>query len=105
VTVEFPAHPDYKPLYNDPSHPDKITGVPVMSISTIEYALYDKDGFHLASLSRLSLLGVGNDLSVNAQEAKTFQHTGFIPSALARRAASGRVNIQAGYVPEPRKHE
>jgi hypothetical protein len=86
VTVEFPSHPDYKPGHNDPSHPDKITFWPVMTISKIDYELFDKDGFHLASLSLL-----GTDLVVETQE--TFHHTGFISSALARRAVSGRVNI------------
>jgi hypothetical protein len=98
LTMEFPEHPDYKPMHDDPAHPDKITAVPVMTISKIEYELYDKDGFHLASLF-LS----GSDVAVGVGETKTFQQTGFISSALARRAASGRVNIRAGYVPEPRK--
>jgi len=98
LAVEFPEHPDYKPMHNDPARPVKITVVPVMTISKIEYELYDKDGFYLTSLT-LS----GTDLAVKVGETKTFQQTGFISSALARRAASGRINIQAGYVPEPRK--
>jgi hypothetical protein len=97
--VEFRKHPDYKPLHDDPAHPDKVTAVPVMTISKIDYELYDKDGFLLTTLA------LSAELAIEVGESKTFQHTGFISSALARRAASGRINIQGGYVPELRKSE
>jgi hypothetical protein len=89
VILEFPKHPDYKPQSGF---------TPVMPIEKIDYELYDKDGFHITSL-KLS----GKDLCVPVEKEETFQYTGFISSALARRAAFGKVNIAAGYPPDPPK--
>ena len=92
VIIEFPDHPNYKP--------DQFGGLPFMPITKIEYQLFDSDGFHLATL-----VLDGNDLGVAAKETRTFQHTGLLPVAAARRAAHGKLNIQAGYVPKVSKSE
>ena len=92
VVIEFPDHLDYKP--------DTFGGVAFMPITKIEYQLFDTDGFHLTTL-----ILEGKDLGVAAKESRTFQNTGMLPVAAARRAAHGKLNVQAGYVPKPSKSE
>ena len=87
VAIEFPDHPDYKP--------DQFGGVSFMPVTKIKYQLFDKDGFRLTTLV-LDDAGMG----VAEKETHTFQHSGMMPRDLARRAAYGRLDIQAGYVPK-----
>jgi hypothetical protein len=97
VVVEFPGRPSNM-MTN--AHGDPL----FMPINNLDYDLFDKDGFRLTSLSLrpgpVPKLPEGyflEDFGVAERETKTFQHTGFIPSATARRAAYGKLSIQAGY--------
>ena len=95
LVIEFPDHPDYTAMVDDDG---KVLAVSIMPISRIEYRLFDADGFHLTTLTL-----TGDSLHVAEEETRTFQHTGFIATSMARRATHGKVTIKAGYVPQPAK--
>lgn len=86
VVLECKDHLDYQDNTNYPG------SRAFMPIESIEYALYDKDNFHLTTLFLHA-----KDLGLCFHDTQTFQHSRSDSLDLLKRAVHGHVNIRAGY--------
>lgn len=86
VVIQCKDHPDYQDSTNYPG------SRAFMPIESIEYALYDKDNFHLTTLTLKS-----KDLGLCFRDTQTFQETRKDSLDVLKRAVHGSLNIKAGY--------